>query len=255
VDGFVASEVDLYPQESTEVYSAPAGVPVWFRKGRPAFFSRPGAVVHNAGGNKVALLRQRYPEIFVSGVTAVGITDNNYGEDSTWSEHFAHVVALNSRHPFSPFVVAASPCRTIQAADAVPAAVGSGAARFEWLGTLTPRDLDTRRLVDEFGGHDLGMLESLLADLRSARARVTEAIDGSARMRVVSLVARMNEVVDRYNTAAADQKAKLAGDLNRMAREARRLESRTRASGRAAALVQNDIEVLHHRIARTVAAR
>jgi hypothetical protein len=255
VDGFVASEVDLYAVESTEVYSAPAGVPIWFRKGRPEFFSRPGAVVHNAAGNKVALLRERYPEIFASSATAVGITDNNYGEDRTWSEHFAHVVSLNSRHPFSPFVGAASPCRTIQAGDSVPAAVGGGAARFEWLGTLAPRRLDAKRLLDEHGGHDLAMLESLLADLRSARARVSEAIDGSARMRVANLVARMNEAVDHYNAAAADQKAKLAAELNRMAREARRLESRMRTAGRSAARVQHDIEALHHRIARSVAPR
>lgn len=255
VDGYVASEVDLYPLESTEVYSAPAGVPIWFRKGRPTFFSRPGAVVHNAAGNKVALLRERYPEIFAAGATAVGITDNNYGEDRTWSEHFAHVVAINSRHPFSPFVAAASPCRTIQAVDAVPAAVGRGAARFEWLGTLTPRRLDTKRLVEEYGGHDLAMLESLLADLRSARARVAEAVDGSARMRVANLVARMNEAVEHYNAAAADQKSKLAAELNRMARQARRLESRMRTAGRSAARVQHDIEALHHRIARTLVPR
>ena len=255
VDGFVASEVDVYRVESTEVYSAPAGVPIWFRKGRPEFFSRPGAVVHNAAGNKVALLRERYPEVFASSATAVGITDNNYGEDRTWSEHFAHVVALNSRHPFSPFVTAASPCRTIQAADAVPAAVGRGATRFEWLGTLAPRHLDAKQLRDEYGGHDLAMLESLLADLRSARSRVAEAVDGSARMRVANLVARMNEAVDRYNAAAADQKSKLAAELNRMAREARRLESRMRAAGRSTARVQHDIEALHHRIARSVVSR
>jgi len=255
VDGYVASEVDLYPDESTEVYSAPAGVPVWFRRGRPKFFSRPGAVVHNAAGNKVSLLRERYPEIFSSSATAVGITDNNYGEDRTWSEHFTHVVALNSRHPFSPFVGGSSPCRTIQAADAVPAAVGRGRASYEWLGTLAPRRLDAKRLVEEYGGHDLAMLESLLADLRSARARVAEAIDGSARMRVAGLVARMNETVERYNAAASDQKAKLAAELDRMARKARRLESRMRAAGRAAARVQHDIEALHHRIARAIAPR
>jgi hypothetical protein len=255
VDGYVASEVDLYPSASSEVYSAPAGVPIWFRKGRPEFFSRPGAVVHNAAGNKIALLRERYPEIFSTSTTAVGITDNNYGEDRTWSEHFAHVIALNSRHPFSPFIATASPCRTIQAVDAVPAAVGRGAARFEWLGTLTPRRLEEDRLRGEYGGHDLAMLESLLADLRSARARVAEAVDGSVRMRVANLVARMNEAVECYNAASADEKPKLATELNRMAREARRLESRMRAAGRAAARVQHDIEALHHRIARSLVAR
>jgi uncharacterized protein YukE len=246
VDAYVASEVDLYPTENTEVYSAPAGVPIWFRKGRPEFFSRPGAVVHNAAGN---------PEIFSTGATTVGITDNNYGEDRTWAEHFAHVVALNSRHPFSPFVSAASPCRTIHAVDAVPATVGRGADRFEWLGTLTPTRLDQRRLLDEYGGQDLRMLESLLADLRSARARVAEALDGSARMRVAGLVARMNEAVDRYNTAPAEEKPKLATALNRMAREARRVEARMRAAGRATARVQHDIEALQHRIARALVSR
>jgi hypothetical protein len=255
VDGYVASEVDLYATERAEVYSAPAGVPLWFRKGRPEFFSRPGAVVHNAAGNKISLLRERYPEVFAADATAVGITDNNYGEDRTWSEHFAHVVALNSRHPFSPFVPTGSPCRTIQAVDAAPANAGRDAARFEWLGTLPARSFDQKTLVDQYGGHGLGMLESLVADLRSARARVAEAVDGSTRMRVASLVARMNEAVERYNAAPAREKPKLATALNRMARDARRLEARIRAAGRAAARVQHDIDALHHRIARTLVPR
>jgi hypothetical protein len=65
----------------------------------------------------------------------------------------------------------------------------------------------------------------------------------------------MNEAVECYNAASADEKPKLATELNRMAREARRLESRMRAAGRAAARVQHDIEALHHRIARSLVAR
>lgn len=254
-DGYVASEVDLVSAESGEVYSAPAGVPAWFRRGLPAYLSRPGGVVHNAAGNKVSLLRERFPEVFAPDVSAVGITDNNYGEDRTWSEHFAYVVSLNSRHPFSPFVSASSPCRTIQALDSVPAAAGRGAARYEWLGTLNERSLDARGILEEFGGHDLGMLESLRADLRVARTRVAEVIDVSVRSRVAGLVSRMSDSVDRYNRAVGAQKKAIARELNRMAREARRLERSMLAAGRDASAVQHAIEALHQRLARAIAVR
>jgi hypothetical protein len=255
VDGYVASEVDLVAAENGEIYSAPAGVPAWFRRERPAYFSRPGGVIHNAAGNKIALLRERYPELFAEGTSAVGVTDNNYGEDRTWSEHFAHVVTLNSRHPFSPFVSVNSPCRSIQVIDAVPAACGLGTARFEWLGTLKERYLDVGGILETFEDHDVAMLESLIADLRVARARIAEAIDGSIRTRAADLVSRIGEVVDRYNQAVAEQKKSLARELDRMGREARRLERAILAAGRDAAAVQHEIESLHQRLARTIVAR
>ena len=71
-DGYVASAIELYPSEDTEIYAAPAAVPRGFRRGRPAFFSRPGAVFHNASENKAALLRMRYPEVFAPGAISVG---------------------------------------------------------------------------------------------------------------------------------------------------------------------------------------
>src|SRR5262249_21694470 len=99
VDGFVSSALDVYADGESMVYSAPIGLPRGLRVRRPRFFSRPGAVIHNSAANKVRLLRMDYPEVFASGAVSVGVTDNNYGEDRTWPDHFTHVVALNSRHP------------------------------------------------------------------------------------------------------------------------------------------------------------
>lgn len=254
-DGYVSSEVDVYAAAGREIYSAPAGVPAWFRRGRPTYFSRPGAVVHNAADNKISLLRERYPDVFSRGVVAVGVTDNNYGEDRTWTEHFTHVVALNSRHPFSPFVSESSPCRSIVAIDAVPAAAGHGAQRYEWLGTLNERRMNARAIMEQFGDHDLRMLESLFADLRVARARVAEALDVSWRSRVASLVARTGEAVDRYNNAAPAARKTLARELDRIAREARRLERRMLGAGRFAAAVEHDMDAIQRRMARSIAVR
>jgi hypothetical protein len=254
-DGYVASAIDLYPSADTEVYAAPAGVPRGFRRGRPAFFSRPGAVFHNAAENKVALLRMRYPEVFAAGAISVGVSDNNYNEDRSWPEHFAHAIALNSRHPFSPFVGAASPCRTIQVVDAAPLESGGRGGRFRWLGTLVAREVNAAGLLARFGVRELGTLEALADELRSIRGRATEAVDVAERTRAAGVVSRLGDAVERYNRAAASERKPIARELYALSREARRLEKRARAVGRGVARVQHEIDRLHHTIATHLAER
>ena len=71
VDGYVSSDVDVYAEGDTQVYSAPTGLPRALGRRRPRFFSRPGAVVHNAAVNKVNLLLANYPEVYAPGAISV----------------------------------------------------------------------------------------------------------------------------------------------------------------------------------------
>ncbi len=257
VDGFVASAVDLYPSEGKAVFSAPVGIPRWFRRGQPCFFSRPGAVLHNSAINKVSLLRMRYPQVFAPGTVSVGITDNNYGEDRSWTDHFSHVVALNSRHPFSPFVAAASPCRSIASADAAPVAAADASAGgvSAWLGTLRARVVDGSGLTSMFGDEELGRLDGLIAQLRATRERAAGGVDESIRRRLVAIGAAVGETVDRYNAASKRQKARIAREMNRQLRRARRLRAQLEQASKASWATIHRIEQLHDAAARTIAAR
>ncbi|RMF22617.1 MAG: hypothetical protein D6760_07085, partial [Deltaproteobacteria bacterium] len=253
-DGYVSSAVDLYPSEKGEVFSAPVGLPGWLRHGRPRYFSRPGAVLHNASLNKVSLLRMQYPEVFVPGVVSVGISDNNYGEDKSWPEHFSHVVALNSRHPFSPFVTASSPCRSIASIDALPVGGVEAAHSTGWLGTLKARVADESVLAGMFGSEELGRLESMAEQLRLAREQVAALADGSLRQHVAELGARVAEAVDRYNAASARQKAAIVRELDRLGRRARRLRAELWRKNRPSWPIIERMEALHELAAQTLAA-
>ncbi len=254
-DGYVASDIELYSKGDEEVYSAPAAVPRWLRRGRPEFFARPGAVFHNAAENKAALLRMRYPEVFAASAVSVGISDNNHNEDRSWPEHFAHAIALNSRHPFSPFVGTASPCRTIQIVDAAPLESGGHAGRYRWLGGLAKRDIAAPALLARFGIRELGELEALADELRVERGRAAVAVDVTTRGRVVGAVTRLGDAVNRYNTASNGEKPALARKLYALARDVRRLEARARAAGRGVTRLQQHMDRLHQAIATELAPR
>jgi hypothetical protein len=254
-DSYVASAIELYPSEQSEIYAAPAAVPRWLRRGRPTYYSRPGAIYHNAADNKAALLRMRHPEVFARDAVSVAISDNNYNEDRSWPEHFSHVVALNSRHPFSPFVPASSPCRSIQALDAAPLESGGRAGRFRWLGTLTACDLDGSALLARFGIRELGELEALADELRSARSHAAEALDLTVRSRIADVVTRLGEAVDRYNDASGAEKQAIGHELQTLSREVRRLDGSSRAAGRDVARIQHAIDRIHHGIATRLVAR
>ncbi|RMD82304.1 MAG: hypothetical protein D6815_09560 [Candidatus Dadabacteria bacterium] len=257
VDGFVSSAVDVCRQGDRELFSGPVGVPRWLRPKRPAFFSRPGAVFHNAAVNKVSLLRMKYPEVFAPGTVSVGISDNNYGEDRTWSDYFTEVVALNSRHPFSPFVAAGSPCRSISSIDALP--VGGGREQVRslaaWLGTLEARVADRPALAKLLGADAIERLERLSEQLRAARERAGRRIDEEKRQWVAAVGARLAAAVERYNAAPAPEKTAIARELDRLARRARKVRSRLWRAARESWPIEEQIERLHDRAARALVVR
>ncbi len=258
VDGFVSSAVDLYPprEGEAEVFSAPVGLPAWLRGGRPRFFSRPGAVIHNSGANKVSLLRMHHPEAFAPGVVSVAISDNNYGEDRTWPDHFQHVVALNSRHPFSPFVDKSSPCRSLHVLDAAPAAEEARLLeRFAWHGTLQPVSLCNGELVERFGHGIHTRLEALRERLRESRQGVSSRVDSSLRHRVAGLGVQLADAIDGYNLAAGRQRTRIAREIDRMASRLRHDRGRLERAARECARIGHDLERVHQRVARALVVR
>jgi len=256
VDGYVSSAVDVYRIEEDEVFSAPAAIPSWLRRGRPLFFSRPGAVVHNSSSKKVSFLRMHYPEVFAPGVVSVAISDNNYGEDRSWPNHFRHVIALNSRHPFSPLLEKSSPCESIQAVDALP--IASDVARhrrFDWHGKLRPFASSGKPLAERFVDGELDRLEELRERLRVARDRASSEVDGSLRRHMAAIGSRLTDAVDKYNAAPIGEKPALARSVYRLVRELRRARSALERAGRDCARIRHEMECLHATAARAVATR
>jgi hypothetical protein len=252
VDGFVSSAVDVYPDGEHAVYSSPAGVPFGFGRRRPRFVSRPGAVIHNAAANKINFLRVHYPEVFASGAVSVGITDNNYGEDRTWPNHLTHVVALNSRHPFSPFVESDSPCLSIRSADALPSDAGEAP---RWHGTLRAGAYDRGALLERFAAGETTRMEFLVEQLRAARERAATAIDASCRSTIAAIAGGIADAVERYNRASARQQAPIGRELSRLTRRARRVRTRIARAGRECAHIQHELERMHNQAARLLVSR
>ena len=255
VDGFVSSGVDLYADGDTEIFSAPVGLPRALGRRRPRFFSRPGAVVHNAAVNKVNLLHVHYPEVFAPGTLSVGITDNNYGEDRTWPDHFTHTVALNSRHPFSPFVASSSPCASIQMVDALPAGMTATEKSLAWHGRLRAGVYDRGALSVHLGPGPLEHIEAAVAQLRAARENAAQAVDASYRAGLIAVGTALSEAVERYNTASARQRATIAREMARLTRRARRMRSRLARAGRDCARIQHELERLHNEAAHFIVSR
>ena len=254
-DGFVSSAVDVYEVEDRSIYSAPAGIPGWFRRRRPRFFSRPGALVHNSAESKVSLLRMQYPEVFAADTVSVGISDNNYGEDRSWPNHFDHAIALNSQHPFSPMVAPDSPCQSVQLVDARPIAAPEDAPANPWLGTLGPSETDAGTLFGRFAEAELSKLDALTDQLRAAREKAATAVDASVRQGVANVGARLTDAVERYNESSAGQKSKIAREMNKLSAELRQKRSAISKAGRDCARIQHEIEVLHRSVAQALAAR
>jgi len=255
VDGFVASDLDLRYRDEEEVYAAPVELSPWFRGRRPEFYSRPGAVTHNAAENKVRLLRMVHPELFAEGTVTLGITDNNYGEDKTWAEHLHHVISLNTRHPFSPFISPNSPCMSIQTVDATPVDEKFVDRKHDWVGTLRAGEFDAGRLHGKFDTDEMVALERLMSELRTARSQASRSVDGSLRTRVATAMSRLTDAVERYNHASAAQKKKIGSELEALTRNARKMQSRIRMTGREAARIQHEIALWHARAANAVALR
>jgi hypothetical protein len=256
VDGRVSSAVDVYRVDDDEIFSAPVGIPAWLRRGRPKFFSRPGAVMHNSSSKKVSLLRMNYPEVFARNSVSVAITDNNYGEDRSWPHHFRHVVALNSRHPFSPILPAGSPCETIRIADATPIGMQAPAGRrFGWHGKLAPKSFEAPELSARLGVAAAHELESLRDRLRTARERASSEVDGSLRQRLASVGGELAETVDHYNRAAAREKPAIARSVYGLARELKRVRAELDRAGSECARIRHEMERVHSRAAAALVTR
>ena len=246
----------MYRIDDCDIFTAPADVPRWLQRGRPRFFSRPGAVLHNSGENKIKYLRMDHPDVFAADTVSVGITDNNYGEDRAWPDHFDHVVALNTRHPFSPFVSVTSPCTAIHTIDAGPASDAPIDERgFAWHGTLKPRSLDNGELVEAFGDRLHERLERLRERLRLTRERDAARVDSSVRHRVAGVGVQLTDAVDRYNRTVGDKRDEIARELNTLSKALRRARSQVDRASRECARIQHELEVTLDRAARTLVAR
>jgi hypothetical protein len=260
VDGFVSSGVDVVERTGDrgvregDVYTGPAGRPRWVRMRRPEMFSRPGAVVHNAAENKVRLLRMRYPEVFAAESVSVAISDNNYGEDRCWADHFDHVVALNSRHPFSPFVDRCSPCRSMQAVDALPVR-DDGSEHKRWLGTLVGGDYDAVRLREQIGAELRSKLEGFIDALEQMRAAGVDAYQAPMRRRLALLAARISDAIAHYNASTDAAKTTAAREIARLERSARRIRVQLARASAPSARLECEIQLLHAAAGRLVAAR
>lgn len=260
IDGFVSSAVDVVTEGldrdggERDVYTGPSGLPRWISGRRPTRLSRPGAVVHNAAENKIRLLRMRYPEMFESGAVSVAVSDNNYGEDRSWSDHFVHVVALNSRHPYSPVIGRNSPCESIHAIDAAPLAALSSQIKPK-KGALAAAEFDRLRLEDRIGAEILHKLERFAAQLSELRAAHVAGYDDSIRRNLASLAARTADAIGRYNQAGETAKSVIARELAKLERNTRRVRTELARAGRQGARVECEIELLRGETGRLVAVR
>jgi hypothetical protein len=260
VDGFVSSGVDVIAlagdsgERAREVYTGPSSRPRWVRMRRPETFSRPGAVVHNAAENKVRLLHMRYPEVFAVDSVSVAISDNNYGEDRCWADHFDHVVALNSRHPFSPFVDRYSPCRSMQAVDAAPVHE-DGVTDKRWLGTLVGGDYDASRLREQIGVELRAKLEGFIEALEQMRGASVDAYQAPMRRRLALLAARISDAIAHYNASTDAAKTTAAREIARLERSARRIRAQLARASAPSARLECEIQLLHAAAGRLVAAR
>jgi hypothetical protein len=153
------------PREVAEVAASELG----FDEG---IGSSPGRI--NGGRAKLRELCARYPELRAPGAVTVGISDTGYGEDHCWTEAFTHVVDVNSTSPFPPLIPASSPLRAIFSAPILTRAEKEARLRGE-------RWLDARRGAAAGGAREFRRheLEVLLAPLRAAMERLSEAADGS----------------------------------------------------------------------------
>lgn len=259
-DAFISSGVDIVDQaprggpgeQVRDLYTGPSILPRWLNRRRPDFLSRPGAVVHNAAENKVRLLRMRYPEIFAPDAVSVAISDNNYGEDRDWSNHFSSVVAINSRHPYSPFVAHNSPCRSIHALDARPPILDGTP---KGIGNLVGREFDPGALADRLGDELRSRLADLCGALDIARAGASDTSHQPERRSLARLESRASELVREYNRAAQESKQEIRRELGRIERSARRLRSNLVKASGACARMEAEIELLRATMGRMVAER
>jgi len=128
---FLGADVALYSEIDVkdERPSAPARFPTRAtRRRQPERFAPTASLRINGGRHKIAMLRERFADIFEPGVVSVGVSDTSYGEDHAWADHFTHVVDVNSPAPFSPIVASSSPLQAIHSASLRPSDEASDTA-------------------------------------------------------------------------------------------------------------------------------
>lgn len=256
VDGFVSSGVDVYEREGLRLYASPAVLSRWFMLRRPEQLSRPGAVFHNSSIGKVRLLHMHYPEVFADGVVSVGVSDNNFGEDRMWPDYFTHAVALNSKHPFSPFVGVRSPCRSISVVDA---ATVRGRPiedkKLAWHGSLADRAFGSAELEGSLGSTWRERLVELEALLQTARQRLAGSPESARRLELADLGTRFASTVELYNGCRGGERAAVARDLRRLGRQVRHTRRHVDRAARECAILHHALAVHLQRAGMEIAPR
>jgi len=185
---------------------------------RPRRLSPPSMMRVNAGVSKMAWLSERYPDFQATDVETVGITDNSYGEDGAWTNHFKQVIDVNSPSPFAPILFRDSPLRALHSAQVMSRAEHDG--RRDGTGRRTAGDgrpplgsAPRRRwLADELAGKlkpIVHRVEQLAATYR-ARAAVLDSDRAASHERAADWLARIERDVRHYNAmTGADQRRAL----------------------------------------------
>lgn len=256
VDSWVASSSERHDEQGRSLFATPASLPRWLVRGPKGTLSRPGALFHNSSTGKVRLLHMHHPELFGAGSVTVGISDNNFGEDRLWPDYFTHAVALNSRHPFSPFVGRRSPCESVTVLDAAPTGAGEPAAPAPpWHGALEERVFEGRALANRVGAEGQARLRELALALRAARASVRSDALGARRRELVALRSRFAGLVESYNGSVDKERHAVGRELRRLSRRLRAVKREVDRATRECTVIQHALESHKRRTGLEVSGR
>lgn len=232
VDDFIASEVTGDGERPALPVNLRRPMLLSSRK-PPESVGLTDQVCINSGPAKIARLRERYPEMFAEGAVSVGISDNGYGEDGCWAEHFTHVIAVNSTTPFAPIVSNGSPLR--EAHTVALLSQGERAARADG----DPSFLDPRRSARPTGPaseRSRDELDALLADTLDAVGEETRRIEqaeadiaaerGARQQEAEAARAQVEADVAAFNRAPAPGRSRALRTLERDVRALARMRAR-----------------------------
>ena len=219
--------VDEVIGSTTALHEGALSAPFWldrvlFGARLPKHLSPPSRVAINGSHAKIAALRERFPAMFDEGAFSVGITDTGYGEDHCWASHFSRVIDVNSTAPFSPVVPASSPIDEIHSASLLTRSERNAHAK----GNTNFFDSRRKGVPNESArvleGADLEALlrETLgranaLAEARAARVPAVLGKTSAVRADIQATLARVEQLVLRYNAAVGDAKSAVVTELRR----------------------------------------
>lgn len=192
----------------------------------PHRIAPPSQVRLNAGQAKIDELRQRHPQIFDPSVVTVGITDNAYGEDHAWAQHFPILADVNTASCFSPIVAHDSPLRELHSASVLTRnerrARAEGAADIlDPRRKATPTSVScsfTRPELTALLGSALARIEALgeAHDQRTAPLREPLA---ELDLRADAIRAAIETTVAHYNAAPASEQGTWIRELRSRIRD------------------------------------